>query len=45
MPYTKLNGQDAPLAFVLKELNFNWAANLISFGALVAITSVVLTVL
>jgi APA family basic amino acid/polyamine antiporter len=45
MPYTKLNGQEAPLAFVLQQLNFNWAANLISFGALVAITSVVLTVL
>jgi len=45
MPYTKLDGQDAPLAVVLKALNFNWAANLISFGALVAITSVVLTIL
>ena len=45
MPYTKLNGQDAPLAFVLQQLDFDWAANLISFGALVAITSVVLTVL
>jgi APA family basic amino acid/polyamine antiporter len=44
-PYQKLNGQDAPLAFVLRQLNFDWAANLISFGALVAITSVVLTVL
>jgi basic amino acid/polyamine antiporter, APA family len=45
VPYTKLNGQDAPLAFALKELGFGWAANLISLGALVAITSVVLTVL
>jgi APA family basic amino acid/polyamine antiporter len=45
LPYTKLDGQDAPLAEVLKSLDFNWAANLISFGALVAITSVVLTIL
>jgi basic amino acid/polyamine antiporter, APA family len=45
VPYNKLNGQDAPLAFVLKQLGFNWAANLISLGALIAITSVVLTVL
>jgi basic amino acid/polyamine antiporter, APA family len=45
VPYTKLDGQDAPLAFALKHLGFDWAANLISLGALVAITSVVLTVL
>jgi APA family basic amino acid/polyamine antiporter len=45
VPYTKLNGQDAPLAFALKQLGFDWAANLISVGALIAITSVVLTVL
>jgi APA family basic amino acid/polyamine antiporter len=45
LPYTELAGQDAPLAAVLKSLDFNWAANLISFGALVAITSVVLTIL
>jgi APA family basic amino acid/polyamine antiporter len=45
VPYDKLDGQDAPLAFVLQQLGFDWAANLISFGALVAITSVVLTVL
>jgi APA family basic amino acid/polyamine antiporter len=45
VPYTKLDGQDAPLAFVLQTLGFDWAANLISLGALVAITSVVLTVL
>jgi basic amino acid/polyamine antiporter, APA family len=43
--YTKIDGQEAPLAAVLKSLDFNWAANLISFGALVAITSVVLTIL
>jgi APA family basic amino acid/polyamine antiporter len=40
-----IDGQDAPLAFVLRQLNFDWAATLISFGALVAITSVVLTIL
>jgi APA family basic amino acid/polyamine antiporter len=45
LPYTKLNGQEAPLAEVLRSLDFNWAATLISLGALVAITSVVLTVL
>jgi APA family basic amino acid/polyamine antiporter len=45
VPYTKLNGQDAPLAFALQQLGFKWAANLISLGALIAITSVVLTVL
>src|SRR4051812_256072 len=45
VPYTKLNGQDAPLAYVLQQLGFDWAANLISLGALIAITSVVLTVL
>jgi basic amino acid/polyamine antiporter, APA family len=43
--YKKIDGQEAPLAAVLKSLDFNWAANLISFGALVAITSVVLTIL
>jgi APA family basic amino acid/polyamine antiporter len=43
--YTKIDGQEAPLAAVLKSLDFDWAANLISFGALVAITSVVLTIL
>jgi APA family basic amino acid/polyamine antiporter len=45
LPYTKLNGQQAPLAEVLKSLNMDWAATIISFGALVAITSVTLTVL
>src|ERR671920_1062592 len=45
LPYDKLDGQEAPLAEVLKSIDFNWAANLISFGALVAITSVVLTIL
>jgi basic amino acid/polyamine antiporter, APA family len=41
----KIAGQDAPLAHVLRQLDFTWGATLISFGALVAITSVVLTIL
>ena len=45
VPAAKIDGQDAPLAFVLRQLDFGWAATLISFGALVAITSVVLTIL
>jgi len=45
LPYTKLDGQEAPLAYVLDTLGFSWGATLISFGALVAITSVVLTIL
>src|SRR5690349_18060479 len=45
VPYTKLNGHDAPLAFALQPLGFDWAANLHSRGALIAITSVVLTIL
>ena len=45
VPFGKLDGQDAPLAYVLQQLGFDWAANLISLGALVAISSVVLTVL
>ena len=45
MPFKDLDGQDAPLAEVLKTLNFDWGPTLISFGSLVAITSVVLTVL
>ena len=45
MPYKDLDGQDAPLAEVMRALNFEWGATLISVGALVAITSVVLTVL
>ncbi len=45
VPADKIAGQDAPLAFVLRQLDFSWAATLISFGALVAITSVVLTIL
>src|SRR4051794_9161936 len=45
LPYTQLNGQEAPLAQVLQSLGFTWSANIISLGALVAITSVTLTVL
>jgi len=45
LSYTKLNGQEAPLAVVLRSLDFDWAANFVSLGALIAITSVVLTVL
>jgi basic amino acid/polyamine antiporter, APA family len=45
VPFDRINGEEAPLAFVLQELGFDWAANIISFGALVAITSVVLTIL
>ena len=46
LPFDKLKGQDAPLAEALSEgAGMDWAANIISFGALVAITSVVLTLL
>ncbi len=45
VPFDKINGEEAPLAFVMQELGFDWAGDVISFGALVAITSVVLTIL
>ena len=46
LPFDELKGAEAPLATVLDEgAGFDWAANIISFGALVAITSVVLTIL
>ncbi len=46
LPFDELKGQDAPLATALSEgAGFDWAANIISVGALVAITSVVLTLL
>jgi APA family basic amino acid/polyamine antiporter len=45
VPFDKIDGQQAPLAYVLEQLGFDWASNIISFGALVAITSVVLTIL
>jgi APA family basic amino acid/polyamine antiporter len=46
LPFEELAGAEAPLATALDEgAGFSWAANIISFGALVAITSVVLTIL
>lgn len=45
-PSAALNGDGSPLATVIdKGAGFTWGANVISFGALVAITSVVLTIL
>jgi basic amino acid/polyamine antiporter, APA family len=45
-PAAKLNGDASPLATVLtKGVGISWAGDLLSFGALIAITSVVLTVL
>jgi APA family basic amino acid/polyamine antiporter len=46
LPFDKLSGADAPLALVLKDgAGMPWGATVISVGALVAITSVVLTIL
>ena len=46
LPADELAGQDAPLAVALSEgAGLGWGADLVSFGALVAITSVVLTIL
>jgi APA family basic amino acid/polyamine antiporter len=46
LPYDKLAGAAAPLATVVDEgAGFGWASSIISFGALVAISSVVLTIL
>jgi basic amino acid/polyamine antiporter, APA family len=46
LPFDQLNGAEAPLAAVLSEgAGYEWGAEIISFGALVAITSVVLTLL
>jgi basic amino acid/polyamine antiporter, APA family len=45
-PADKLAGSDAPLSDAIKiGVGLDWAANLLSFGALVAITSVTLTIL
>jgi basic amino acid/polyamine antiporter, APA family len=45
-PTAKLAGDDSPLATVVdKGAGFAWGADVVSFGALVAITSVVLTIL
>jgi APA family basic amino acid/polyamine antiporter len=46
LPFDQLKGAEAPLAKVLDQgAGFGWASTIISFGALVAITSVVLTIL
>jgi basic amino acid/polyamine antiporter, APA family len=45
VPYGKLAGAAAPLATVLDEIGMSWGATVISVGALIAITSVVLTIL
>ncbi len=46
VPADKLAGSDAPLSDAIKiGAGLDWAANLLSFGALVAITSVTLTIL
>jgi basic amino acid/polyamine antiporter, APA family len=46
LPFDELSGAEAPLATVLADgAGFSWGADVISFGALVAITSVVLTLL
>jgi APA family basic amino acid/polyamine antiporter len=46
LPAGKLSGAEAPLARALSDgAGVGWAADVISFGALIAITSVVLTVL
>jgi APA family basic amino acid/polyamine antiporter len=46
LPAEKLTGSDAPLSDALRDgAGVGWAADIVSFGAMVAITSVVLTVL
>jgi basic amino acid/polyamine antiporter, APA family len=46
LPFDELDGAEAPLATVLSDgAGIGWGADVISFGALVAITSVVLTLL
>ena len=46
LPYTELAGKPAPLATVIElGAGYSWGASVISLGALVAITSVVLTIL
>src|SRR4029079_19339799 len=45
-PWQKLNGAEARLATVLSDgVGTSWGSGLISVGALIAITSVVLTIL
>jgi APA family basic amino acid/polyamine antiporter len=46
LPADKLAGQDAPLAIALSDgAGLSWGADIVAFGALVAIASVTLTVL
>jgi basic amino acid/polyamine antiporter, APA family len=46
LPTDQLAGQDAPLSIALSEgAGVGWGADIVTFGALVAITSVVLTML
>ena len=46
LPADQLAGQDAPLAVALSGgAGIGWGADIVTFGALVAITSVVLTIL
>ena len=46
LPADQLAGAEAPLAAAIDEgAGFSWASSIISFGALIAITSVVLTIL
>jgi APA family basic amino acid/polyamine antiporter len=46
LPAGQLAGQDAPLAVALSDgAGIGWGADIVTFGALVAITSVVLTIL
>ena len=46
LPFDQLKGSESPLADAIeKGAGISWGANIISFGALVAITSVVLTIL
>jgi APA family basic amino acid/polyamine antiporter len=46
LPADQLQASDAPLAQAMEEgAGISWAASLIAFGALVAITSVILTIL
>jgi APA family basic amino acid/polyamine antiporter len=46
LPADQLAGQDAPLVVALSEgAGIGWGADIVSFGALIAITSVVLTIL
>ncbi len=46
LPYEKITGKEAPLATVLSDgVGLSWGAGVIAVGALIAITSVTLTIL